>query len=35
MALRQTSTRHRIGFFGSVCVLVAAAALGGCSTTKS
>lgn len=34
MALRQTSTRHRIGFFGSVCVLVAAAALGGCSTTK-
>jgi Flp pilus assembly protein TadD len=34
MALRQTSTRHRIGFFGSVCMLVAAAALGGCSTTK-
>lgn len=34
MALRQTSTRHRIGFFGSVCVLVAATALGGCSTTK-
>lgn len=34
MALRQTSTRHRIGFFGSVCLLVAAATLGGCSTTK-
>jgi Flp pilus assembly protein TadD len=34
MALRQTSTRHRIGFFGSVCLLVATAALGGCSTTK-
>lgn len=34
MALRQTSTRHRIGFFGSVCLLIAAATLGGCSTTK-
>lgn len=34
MALRQTSTRHRIGFFGSICLLAAAAALSGCSTTK-
>ena len=34
MALRQTSARHRIGILGSVCVLIAASALGGCSTTK-
>ena len=34
MALRQISPRHRIGILGSVCVLIAAAALGGCSTTK-
>ena len=34
MALRQISARHRIGTFGSVCLLVAAATLSGCSTTK-
>lgn len=34
MALRQISARHRIGTFGSICLLVAVATLSGCSTTK-